>query len=126
MSATIKVLSHNVHFADIRNLIESKQTKSKLEADARKLKGTIDKLKAVLIAAMKGAPLARCGAVLITAIPEVKREGSLTLHDGRSIPLSDIAHIVLSDKTVIKAANVEKWFGGRTESADLEFTMVPE
>ena len=75
---------------------------------------------------MKGAEIVRCGKALIGLKPGRCNPGTLTLKDGRAIPLTDIKSILLHNMTVVKVDDVEKWFGGSTIGADLEITIVEE
>jgi hypothetical protein len=126
MSTTIRTLSHNQHYADIKTLLELKASRTACDAESRRLKTAIDRLKALLFQAMRGAISARCGNALINIKPEKRNPGCLTLKDGRAIPLSELDVLILKDQTSIKTADVEKWFGGSTTGADLEITIIPD
>lgn len=129
MSDIIK-LSHNQYLADIKGILDAKATKKKLDADSRTQKGLIDTLKSVLFIAMKGAKAARCGSYLITLKPEKINPGTMTLKDGRVIPLSTITDIHFHDAQgnydVITPDAVKTWFGGSRISEDLEITNTGE
>ena len=125
-TTTIRSISHNEHWADIIALLQAKADKSRAEAEARRSKTTIDRLKSVLFKAMKGAEIVRCGKALIGLKPGRCNPGTLTLKDGRAIPLTDIKSILLRNMTVVKVDDVEKWFGGSNIGDDLEITITKE
>jgi hypothetical protein len=122
-------LSQNQYAADVRAFLDAKALKKKLDADSRKQDGIIKTVRAVLFQAMRGAPFARCGNALLSIKPGRVNPGTLTLKDGRIVPLDcimDISFKLNGVDDVIRSSDVKSWYGGAVVGDDLEITMTGE
>lgn len=129
MSEKPAILPHNKYISDLRELVETKEKKKKLDAESRKCESVIKTLKTAIFLALGGNSKGRCGNYAIEVTPEKQNPGALTLHDGRKIPLSDLTQIVYlanGEPTVFLASDVKTWYGGATTGADLVISTTGE
>jgi hypothetical protein len=97
----------------LRAFAQAKRDKKAADAQARALEDVIKSTENELIAALGGAPAAVCGEMVVTAKAVAGFPDSLTLADGRKVPLSTVAAVVIGNVQV-PGRDVLKLVGGRS------------
>ena len=100
---------------------QAKRDKKALDAQARALDNAIKAVQAEALAALAGAPAAICGEIVVTAKATTAAPASVTLSDGRVVPWSTVASVLIGN-VMVPADQVLKIFGGRDGSLSVEVT----
>lgn len=92
----------------LRAWVEAKATKKRADVDGRKADGVLKGLRPTLFTALCGADYATCGKATITTKAERRNPDALTLKNGRSILLRDLAQIVAANGDVIDVPRLKR------------------
>jgi hypothetical protein len=95
---------------------------ARMAKSIRSLEKVVENTRSQIFAAMGASPIAMCGRYILTKEPGLTVEPSITLMDGRNIPLSEISSISLNDGTTVTIDNIAKLYSGRHEKDKLLVT----
>lgn len=108
-----------VFVAHCRTYLDAKKQQSSHEKLARASKVVADASKNAILNVLDGAREASCGDYKLSVAPGQTLPATLTTGSGRSVNLSDIETVILTDGSKISGKEILTVFSGRNESDKL-------
>lgn len=102
--------------------IKAKINIARMAKAIRSLDKVVDNTKSTIITAMENNSFVTCGKYIITKEPGTIIDPSITLMNGRIVPLSEIKLFTLNDGTLVATSDIAKIYSGRKEQEKLAIT----
>jgi hypothetical protein len=115
-------INHNKYASVVTDLEKARADKQASDALSRDADKRIKGARNTLLNAMDGNPVVGCGpSTVLTFKPGKAIAASITLLDGRSVPLAEIGGIVVGGE-IIAPDRIKTLFGGRCGADDVEIS----